>query len=143
LENLLKINLDNNPVIGDPEEQPILVKITSEDGRQGTFARLPATHDQLYELAHGLLNGIPFTVQDWTGKNRPFSKSEFNRLKNEMIKRKLLEWVNPKFHRSGMQLTRAGWATIRHLARLSKLEPKEITSNQEDQEEPFDEYSDD
>jgi len=114
LEELTGLNLNGDPYVGPPPT--VRVEIREEEGRKGTIARLPATEAQLYELARALVKGATFSIEDWTGQGRPFSKDEFMLLRTEMIDRNLVEWNNPRSHSRGMSLTKTGWAVMRYLA---------------------------
>lgn len=74
---------------------------------------LPATEDQLRELAAGLFEqGRSFSEREWTGAGRPFSVSEFRALRAELIRRELMALKNEKDTRQGYAPTEDGKAVL-------------------------------
>jgi len=99
-------------------------EIKQENGRNMQFIDLPADIHQLTTLADGLLSGATFNESTWTGKDAPFSLGEFRKLRTELLKRQLLEWVNPKSRSQGLRLTRTGLAAFRYIAELPSPTPQ-------------------
>jgi hypothetical protein len=82
--------------------------------QQTSIFDLPATEQQLGELAEGLLNGgRSFSEKEWCGAGHPFSVNGFRELRSEMIKRGLLTRKSAKDHRQGYELTEEGKAIFR------------------------------
>lgn len=94
----------------------IRVEMRSDNGRAMDYADLPATLDQLRALADGLQNGAPLTVGSWTGHRRPFSRSEFENLRAELVRRNLAAWRNPAAPAQGCELTPQGRAVFKYLS---------------------------
>ena len=94
----------------------IRVELRGDDGRKMDYVDLPASFDQLHTLAMGLQSGTPFAVSSWSGTGRPFSRSEFETLRAEMIARGLASWRNPHAPAQGAELSAAGRAVIKYLA---------------------------
>jgi hypothetical protein len=122
IEMLLGRDLNNDHVIGKPAA-PRLVKVQishiKEDGHyQVDLIDLPATDEQLFALATGLLRGISFADREWTPQSagRPFSVNEFRDLRSVMLKRGLLDLKNRKAPQQGYGLTEAGRALMEELA---------------------------
>lgn len=116
LERLTGVDLNRDGTVGKPEPEPVrsvrvqLNHVTQEGHvYAGDIFDLPATPEQLVALADGLLNGgMRFSVREWCGSGRPFSVTEFNLLRNEMLRRGLIRQVSEKDSRVGIELTDAG-----------------------------------
>lgn len=118
IEELTGQDIDQDGYIGQPEPAPI-VRLELKEGNATRFIDLPATPEQLAVLAAGLVSGLPLGENHWTGESKPFSKSQFHALRDELLRRGLAEWVNPDARPQGVRLTGAGRAVIRRLAGLS------------------------
>jgi hypothetical protein len=112
---------DGDNRIGEPDEpgEPIRIEVASEDGRHVEFIDLPASQEQLIRLAEGLLNGATLSEAAWTGAGNIFTRAEFAQLRNELIRRGLAAWNNPKTPARGATLTPGGQAAMRYFASLS------------------------
>jgi hypothetical protein len=90
--------------------KPINVYYTNEAGFQAArHYYLPVTDRQLELLARGLLvEAKPFSERAWAGKYRPFSITEFEALRDEMVTRQLAEWKDPDARQLGLRLTAEG-----------------------------------
>jgi len=55
-----------------------------------------------------VLTGAPITESHWTGKDRLFSKREYNPLRDMLIARRLFQWRNPDAPSQGVVLTDRG-----------------------------------
>ena len=131
LERLLNRDLNNDGVIGEQPvriiEQPspeVRVILERDNGRETDFIDLPAQPEQLRQLADGLLSGRQFALSAWSGTGAPFSRSEFERLRDELIKRGLARWRNANAQAQGAELTLPGRAVLRRFASdASSLSP--------------------
>jgi len=124
IETVAGLDLNDDGIVGKPEE-PVRVEIQERQGRTLRFVDLPAKPDQIARLAAGVLGGRSFSEASWTGRGRPFSRRQFARLRDEMIRRGLAMWVRPRAHAQGVELTAAGRAVFRRLAdRPTPLEPR-------------------
>lgn len=114
LERWSGLDLNRDGTIGKPEPvHSVRVQLNhvTQEGYvyAGDIFDLPATPEQLIALADGLLiGGMRFSVREWCGSGRPFSVTEFNLLRNEMLKRGLIRQVSEKDSRVGIELTEAG-----------------------------------
>jgi hypothetical protein len=90
--------------------KPINVYYTNEAGYQAArHYYLPVTDRQLELLARGLLvEAKPFSERAWAGKYRPFSITEFEALRDEMVTRQLAEWKDTDARQLGLRLTAEG-----------------------------------
>jgi hypothetical protein len=93
----------------------VRVEVVSED-HKWQFAELNATSGQIKELASGLLAGAAFSESAWCGSNRPFSKSEFQAIRQEFIKRGWARWRVANVPSQGLTVTAPGFAVCRSLA---------------------------
>ena len=132
LERLLNRDLNNDGVIGEQQPPVIIsepareVRVTLErdEGRHVDIIDLPAQPEQLRQLADGLLSGRQFALSAWSGAGAPFSRSEFERLRDELIKRGLARWRNANAQAQGAELTLPGRAVLRRFASdASSLSP--------------------
>lgn len=132
VEQIIQRDLNGDGVIGAETEQPaaqitprrvvIQLDTVKEDGHYevgdtSAWINLPCDDEQLYTLAQGLMNGLPFSEKQWTGKGKPFASNEFRALRAEMQKQNLVEYVNDKDPRQGIRLTDAGRAVMEEYAR--------------------------
>lgn len=85
---------------------------------------LPASPRQLEQLATGLLIANDgFTQRRWSGRGRPFSRSQFEILTSTMIEKGLAHQVNPEHPQQGYALTVIGKQFLRkHLPHSPTLE---------------------
>jgi hypothetical protein len=99
------------------------VELIQDGGRAGSYITLPASPGKLRALASGLLSGKSFTEAVWCGSGGLFSRGEFCKLRDEMLKRRLLELNSPSTSARGYRLTRGGEACIRYLAESGATPP--------------------
>jgi hypothetical protein len=119
-ETLTGVDIDDDNVIGEPGSQDVL-RVELMDRNDGnhkrlTFIDLPGDRQQLATLAEGLLNGKGTGQAQWTGTAGPFSRSEYEAIRAELIGRGLATWINPDHHNQGWELTAAGRAVMRRIA---------------------------
>lgn len=81
--------------------------------RQAKMINLPISESKLQTLAAGLMSGRPFSEREWAGSGKLMSSSEFRELRQEMIRRGLLEQANSKDPRQGYRLTVHGEAVMK------------------------------
>jgi hypothetical protein len=128
LEKLTGFDLNGDGVLGDQSRDipqavaktvQVNVRETTNDGHlRVTVARFPIDEARLAQLAQGLLAGTPFAERFWTGSGKLLALSEFREMRTEMLKRGMLEQVNPKTPARGYRLSRAGRAAMRELASM-------------------------
>lgn len=130
VEKIIMHDINGDGVIGEVTEQPAEVKPrkvviqidrVKEDGHyevgdQSAWVNLPCDDEQLYTLALGLMNDMPFSEKQWTGKGKPFSTNEFRALRDAMKANDLTEYVNDTDPRQGIRLTEAGRAVMKEIA---------------------------
>jgi hypothetical protein len=121
VEKKLQIDINGDGVIGNVNQPTVksgarkvrieLEKIQDSHYQSNTID-FPCDDDQLYALAMGLMNNIPFSERAWTGTGKPFSTNDFRDVKDVMKKHGLVEYVNDTDVRQGMRLTATGRALM-------------------------------
>ena len=82
----------------------------------GRWLDLPCSVQDLAQIAKRLQAGASFSHAGLAGRYRPISRSQYEALRDVMLQRGLLYWINPAAHSQGVELTRAGRAVIRHFS---------------------------
>jgi len=94
------------------QHQPITrIELVQDAGRSVSWLDVPCSIRQLQQLARGVAAGSSLSINAWTGSARPFTRSEFEALRNELISRGLAEDLGSN---RGLQLTAAGRGVFRH-----------------------------
>lgn len=109
---------DPEPV-REPEAASVRVELSRPlDGgsHQLQLAQLPATFEQLRDLADGVLSGAPFAESAWCGSGRPFSRAEFGAVRAEFMRRNWCAWRRSDAPGQGVIVTGAGRAVLRSFA---------------------------
>jgi hypothetical protein len=117
LERLTGMDLNQDGEIGEPTTVRVEIMKRNKTGYEMQIMELPATEWQLRRLAVGLVKGIAFSERQWTGKNAPFSSSEFRALRSVMIQKGLIRAASEKDNRTGFVLTEAGQALMEQLCK--------------------------
>ena len=115
-KGFIRESIPEPPLPAEPKRQIIRIEMNQQEGRQVDYIDLAASRKQLYQLAAGLLAGQQFSVSNWTGSGKPFTRSEFETLRAELITRGLARWRNERAPMQGAELTRSGAAMVRYLA---------------------------
>lgn len=124
LEKMTGIDINGDGQIGNSKKasEPLVIRL-DEVGANGHYRSRTMSMDikkeQLVELSRGLLDGIPFTEREWTGKGKPFSSGQggsFRKVRSDWLKQGFLEVVSDKDNRQGFDLTDAGWAFCAKMA---------------------------
>lgn len=114
-EEITGLDLDGDGHVGAPVSTTLEITIPGDHGKQTKIADLPAAPEQLRALAQGMLRGR-MAETEWYGRGKLFSKGKFYALRQELIDRGLMVWVNPKAHTQGTELTAVGRSVFRRLA---------------------------
>jgi hypothetical protein len=91
------------------------VEVVQNEGATVQFADLPGTREQMVELCKGLASGASFSEASWTGRGRPFTRSQFQELRDIFLARGWAVWKSGEASSQGVALTRVGRAVVRHL----------------------------
>jgi len=117
LEWLMQKDLDGDGDIADVVTDTVNVRLVSEDGNHQQYLTLPGmTIDQAGIIAKNLLTGT-FTQGGLTGSHGAFSLSQFNTVRDELLRRDWIVWRDPTAHPRGVELTTKGAAVMRELSR--------------------------
>lgn len=123
LERLLDRDLNDDGFIGEPpvdqqpKPEPVKITLSQDNNNRIDYISLPVRTEQLRALADGLASGRrPFSVAAWTGAGAPFSRSEFEALRDELISRGLARWKNPYSQAQGVELLASGRAVLKHFS---------------------------
>lgn len=118
VEDVTGVDLDQDGHIGEPEPPALGVKlrIDEEEGRVTKYAHLPIDAQRLGQLARGLLGSESFAVASWTGRGKPFSRAEFETLRDWLFRNGYAGWEDPNNRQLGVKFTAKGDALLRALA---------------------------
>jgi hypothetical protein len=116
---VLLYGLGDIEVPGPETIPPVRVELASNNGRTVQFADLPIEPERLIALGAGLAEGVSFTEASWTGSGAPFSRTEFVRLRDVMVRRGLAAWNSPNDNARGLRVTSKGMAVMRHFAGMA------------------------
>jgi hypothetical protein len=100
----------------------VKIELLENGGQTGHFLTLPARAEQLAELGRGIERGAGLGINSWVGSGRPFSRSEFEALRDELLRRGLLAWVNERARAQGVILTPQGRAVMRYFSTVEFYE---------------------
>lgn len=81
----------------------------------GQFLTLPTDRARLEKMAVALVDDPTFSMSRFGGAHRLYSRAEFEALREELIRRGLVRWTNPRAPSQGAQLTPPGRAFMRRL----------------------------
>lgn len=105
LDKIASLGFTSQDVAGS-----VSVELTDRrDGIHSTkFFELPISSAKIIPLAHGVLNGQPFSERRWTGAGALLTTNEFRSLRGVLRDRGMLELVSDADHRQGYKLNQAG-----------------------------------
>jgi len=123
-EEIERRDLDGDGHVGQPPVT-VRVEVATDDGtiKRTQFLNLDTDPERLILFARSVLAGRGLAIHEWTGRGGLFSRSEFERLRGDLLERGLVGWANPKDRRQGVQLTPTGRAVFRKLADLPQPPP--------------------
>lgn len=121
MEQMLDRDLDGDGEIG--QALVTRIQLVDADRQHSTFANLPASREQLERLARGILAGVPFSENSWTGAGQPFSRAAFRALRTEFLARGMVTQASDKSRQLGYQFTPAGRAVLRYFASGEQAQP--------------------
>jgi len=106
-----------------PPPAAVRVVLTQDEGRRGDYIDLPVEGDKLRALSDGLQAGRTFSQAVWTGNNGIFTRSEFEMLRAELLRRGLAKWRKEGAPGQGVELTAPGRAVIRRFSSEANHSP--------------------
>lgn len=101
--------------VNDEPPQTIRVELTQmENGsiRRMQIVDLPVDAERLRELVHGALRGESLAVHRWSGVGRPFTRTEYVQLTDQLTR---IGWMTAPRGNVGRQLTAAGRVMLQKL----------------------------
>ena len=122
IETASGIDINGDGIVGKRAPDILRVEVTS--GRSTTIAELPGAK-KLPEFARSVLGGAPLSEKYWSGSGALFSINEYRQLRDILIARGLMRWVNPDAHEQGLSLTAPGVAVFEALG-SSKILPSQV-----------------
>jgi hypothetical protein len=101
---------DKDPIAAQPQGIRLEVKRDRgpDIGPGYLFAELPTTAQAFRTWAQGVTGGRSLAQSAWTGKGRPFSRSDYEELLAFLERARVVRWVNPDAPAQGRELTRMG-----------------------------------
>lgn len=100
-----------------PVVKELRLKALSEDGRAGDYFYLDGMSlEQLSTLARGVLAGRSLAVHEWSGLHRPFTRSQFENLRGQLLERGFIRARSESAPQLGYELSSKGRALMRALA---------------------------
>ena len=121
IEDILDVDLDRDGYIGEPEQPRVIIMDESDHGTTTGIILDDIPHGEMRfaRLAAGVLNeNIPFAERYWTGDGKPYSQKEFRDLRDYLLLRGCMQWVNEYNHQQGIEILAPGRALIRDYASL-------------------------
>jgi len=103
------------PVVAPQEVAVETVRVDFREEGRMAFPELPASAGQMKDLAIGLLAGAPFSEATWCGEGRPFSRGQFQAVREEFRRQGWARWRNERATNQGMEISPAGRAVCREL----------------------------
>lgn len=125
VEKVTNIDINRDGQIGKPvSTEPKRMTITVRDVRDGMFLRmnhyeLPASEEQVHAFALGIGQGLSLAEANWIGPSNPFARDEYRAFRGELIRRRWVELASHKSMNQGFQMTRAGLAVMREIAKAN------------------------
>ena len=127
LEQWTKLDLNRDGQIGrlpavDAMPETKKLTVTVRDVRDGMFLHmnhyeLPVSEEQLRAFAVGVGQGLSLAEANWIGPAHPFTRDEYRAFRGELSRRGWVELSNHKSANQGFQMTRAGQAVMREIAK--------------------------
>jgi hypothetical protein len=114
------------PDRSDDNRYRLNLNLLYNDGQAGDFLDLPCDYQRLEAWCAGVAGGKSLGENHWTGAHAPFSKGEYHKLLDELVKRGLVR-LRGRHYSSGYELTGKGSALAAELARRynARLSPSE------------------
>jgi len=110
------VNLKPSKIYPTSTRVEIISRDPANEFSAGKFSDLPVDLPTLIKVAKWIDNGADFSMAGLSGRYRPLTRSQFESLRDRMIKDGLCYWINPDHHAQGCKLTRGGENMVRHFA---------------------------
>lgn len=96
--------------------ETVRLEISQNNGAWIDWIDLPLDPERLSKLACELAAGKDLSLANFAGSGKLLSRSEFERLRSELIDRGLARWISDHGHTTGCELTASGRGVMRRLA---------------------------
>lgn len=115
----LDIHRESSATCPDPPGEPVRLQVVidREDVGQVDYVYFDLPLEKLRTLARALAAGRDLSEATWTGSNGLLSRGEFASFREQLHSRGLARWRNPDAHSQGTELTPAGRAVMRKIAK--------------------------
>jgi len=101
-ETITGADIDRDGQVGRPSFE-IVERIERPHGQQYKMFDLPGEPEMFAKVCYGTLTGSQRLTQAvWAGKNKPYSRAEWDDLCDMMVARGWWAWNNPDHHPSGI-----------------------------------------
>lgn len=126
VERITNLDINRDGQIGargpmqvvEPKRLTITVRDVHDQGHLSVMRYdLPVDEKQLHKFAVGIKQGVSLAEANWIGPSNPFTRDEYRAFRGELIRRRWVELANHKAANQGFQMTRAGQAVMREIAR--------------------------
>lgn len=105
-------------VVPDPKQITVTVRDVHDQGHLSVMRYdLPVDEAQLGAFAVGVGQGVSLAEANWIGPSNPFTRDEYRAFRKELIRRRWIELANHKSAKQGFQMTEAGRAVMREIAK--------------------------
>jgi len=147
IERITGWDINQDGWIGEAvEPEQIEITVRKEDGgiyRGATMLSIGMTAARFRELCQGAYRNIQannnsFSEAQWVGRDKLFSnRNEFVQLRDQFIRRGVLEWANPDRRESGTRFTQWGIGLIKGFAKetpeqISRLAPTLLGADEDE-----------
>jgi hypothetical protein len=113
-----QIGTQTASVVTEPKKLTVTVRDVHDQGHLSVMRYdLPVDETQLRKFASGIEQGVSLAEANWIGPSNPFTRDEYRAFRGELIRRRWVELSNQKSTNQGFQMTRAGQAVMREIAR--------------------------
>lgn len=124
IEQALGVDIDRDGFIGQPlivSGAPLVdrVELQQADGLAGERLTLPVNREQMIAASVAMVEGANFG-HNLSGPGQPFSRSDFESLRDLLIRRGYAKWVSTHARNRGVYLTGKGQALVKGYASLAK-----------------------
>jgi hypothetical protein len=123
VERMTNLDINRDGEIGaktipEPKQLTVTVRDIHDQGHLSVMRYdLPVDEKQLQAFAAGIEQGVSLAEANWIGPSNPFTRDEYRAFRGVLIRRRWVELSNHKAANQGFQMTRAGLAVMREIAR--------------------------
>jgi hypothetical protein len=105
-------------VVPEPKQLTVTVRDIHDQGSLSVMRyNLPVSEKQIREFSLGVKQGVSLAEANWIGPAHPFTRDEYRAFRGELTRKRWAELSNHKSANQGFQMTSAGQAVMREIAR--------------------------